>query len=237
MAIDVVNPFAEAAREGCGVTFDPDERTWSGWLPDTVYAWVTSGRPRGPETLEPLDVEAGPPGTVRATTPGGDDARYSIDPIWLARHPGLVGVVAEEHRADLPFPRLDPDSDDPRCPSCGEVLGVDGALPRVRCGHCGTVSHVPARLRHLRQPGGRAGLWWLVFRGASPHRRVLERATGAGPDDRAIEPLPEAPIDSWTVLANVSLVIAVPTSLLLVAGLAVRASGLASWLPLWVQGP
>ncbi|MEO0604016.1 MAG: hypothetical protein AAF211_21445 [Myxococcota bacterium] len=242
VAVDAINPFAADAQERSGVWADPsDDPSMTRWLPASVRMWASSGRPIGPETLEPLEIVSIGAGELHAAAPSrnDDDARYTVDAEMVALHDGFAGAVGEEHRSDRPGPTLSVDAGaaEAPCPSCGVPLAIDGALPRVRCGACGTVSHVPAAVRHARQPGSGPGLWWLVFSGPSPLRRALERADGeVRPDDRTIEPLPIADGQPIHRLANLSLMVAVPLTALLLAGGLMRALGVASWLAGWLQG-
>ncbi|MEM6929348.1 MAG: hypothetical protein AAF602_20585 [Myxococcota bacterium] len=242
VAVDATNPFAADAQQRSGLWTDPtDDPSMTHWLPASVRMWGSSGRPIGPETLEPLEVITIAPGELHAAAPSrsDDDARYAVDAAMAELHPGFVGVVGEEHRCDRPGPTLDVEAGatEAPCPSCGTALAIDGALPRVRCATCGTVSHVPATVRHAQQPSAGPGLWWLVFSGPSPLRRELERADGrARPDDRIIEVLPVAHGEPLHRLANVSVGVAVPIAALLLAGGLLRALGVASWLVGWLQG-
>ncbi|MEN0065266.1 MAG: hypothetical protein AAGA48_24185 [Myxococcota bacterium] len=241
IAIDQVNPFHEAGKRHSGTWVAPQEwPAWRAWLPETARAWVTSGQPMGPDSGEPLDVRSEGDGRLKVRTSRGEPARYAVSTDVVALHKGFLGVIDDEHQADrdaVEVPR-DARGPDVGCPACGATLRLDGQLRRVRCQRCDTVAHIPASVRHALQPDPKPDLWWFAYEGRSPYRKFLERdpRTKGQTDDRAVEASSDAEATWLDRLASVALTLAIPTGLLLLAGMVLRASVVAGWLTTLLGG-
>lgn len=93
----------------------------------------------------------------------------------------LVGVVADEHRADRPRARTMPTQSGVvalTCPGCGAPLSLTGRSRLQTCSFCNASCLVPAgsfgaRGRDTVQPE----VWWILFQGPSKKRRELEAPT------------------------------------------------------------
>lgn len=240
VAIDAVNPFAEAARRRSGVRLAPDEaEAWRGWLPDDVRAWIAPGLPLGSDSFEPMQVRHEGPGVLHTRTSRGESARYVVDVRAVGLHRALLGVIADEHRAD----RAEPDlllerTMHVRCPACASPVGLDGQLSLVRCESCGALAHVPVVARLRAQADPKPDTWWVVFDGPSPYRRFLERHPSTWEEPYGDErPLERGGTGGGSRrLVDVLYVALVPTLLLAAIGVLSRLPLMAAWLERLVGG-
>ncbi len=241
IAVDGVNPFAAPAQRYSGIRVAPLEaEAWADWLPENLRAWVAPGRPIGPDSGEPYNVVVEGPGVLYVRTSRGESGRYVVSPSVGKLHRGLLGAIADEHRADREEPDVAAavEARAIRCGSCGASLPFDGELKLVRCSYCTSVVHVPARLRHAMQKDPRPDLWWLVFEGRSPYRAYLERhpRTSGQKGERPVEDPPVAVPTPFERATGVVWFVMVPTGFLLVAAVLARLPAVFDWLSRVLEG-
>lgn len=239
-AIDRVNPFALIARLSTGVWFAKDQAdALEGWLPVGVRAFVAPGRPIAGDTLEPLDVDWEGAGLLRTWSRNGVVQRYAVDVRFTTLHPGLLGIVAHEHRLDRTEPDVVVEGRRWQCPACGEPLHrADGTPFLVRCKACGVVANLPSQVRRASQSDPRPDGFWLLFDRPSPFRRVLEHhpALGPSPDDLPLERMALVGSTTNGRVVGALYVAVVPALFFLFAGLVSRWPTVWGWLSPWLGG-
>jgi len=212
VSVGAVNPYREPSLPGR--TFDGRPE-----LPRALTAWLGRGIPLDDADRSPMLIEVEERGHITTST----GARYATDPEGLALCPGLVGVVADEHRVDdaaLGLAEAE-EGEAFACARCGAALPVDGTLRLVRCTYCDAVHHIPADLRHRLRDDPVPDVWWLVFDGPSPLRQELETDP---PGTRTMESVTDAPLSRTRKVIDLGMALVIPTVLLLAAGVIVRGS-------------
>jgi hypothetical protein len=90
----------------------------------------------------------------------------------------LLGIVADEHRADHPDAKLGEATDTAAvavtCPSCGAALPIDAHSTFSTCAYCKTTSRIPSKVRRGSAAAKVEPIWGL-FSGASNARTKMER--------------------------------------------------------------
>ncbi len=115
----------------------------------------------------------------------GDRSTYDLGSAVVRLYRPLAGVVADEHRVDLPLarPREDRQSQAVaiECPLCRAPLAVGAdAPPIVSCEHCGASVRVPSEIRRGADVEGTGIVpFWLLFEGISRARAEAEEGARA----------------------------------------------------------
>lgn len=167
-----------------------------------------------------LIIQRGGPGEVRTTCSRCSATRsYQLPAEAPKIAPGIVGVIASEHRSDCPATRVQDDVARPGaiavlCPACGGQLSPTRDSPFATCGFCRTTSRIPQKT--LFRVGGEMAKperFWLAFQGPSLLRKKLERDPSV-PTDVAIAAreakLQVAPKRKKPAPADVALVVVLP---------------------------
>jgi hypothetical protein len=166
---------------------------------------VGRGHPMCAACKLPLDVDVSPARTETRCRGCGSTASYDVPGAATRWAPALRAVIAAEHRTDQRCVRLQQQGGGGvvalLCPQCGAPLR-DVRAGSVRCAHCGTSAHVPARARP-REEGGliEPDPFFLAFQGPSAERQRLEQPRlggdgaqgaikGKGLFTRGVAPLP-----------------------------------------------
>lgn len=170
------NPHREVGVTITFVAGGGGEDAGGGALPEVE---VGRGHPVCRSCQQPLDV-ATSAGRCETRCRGcGATATYELPAPITRWAPGVRAVVAPEHRLDQRCVRLQQQAGGAvvalLCPHCGAPLR-DVRAGSVRCGHCGTSAHVPARARP-REDGGlvEADPFFVAFQGPSAERARLEQ--------------------------------------------------------------
>jgi DNA-directed RNA polymerase subunit RPC12/RpoP len=95
----------------------------------------------------------------------------AVPPEYAAKFPGITHLLCEDFDqlpganggySDFHFPK----SEGPQpfaCPQCGGSLQLDGTERKVKCTHCGTISHIPDELWLKLHPAKLISRWYLWF--------------------------------------------------------------------------
>jgi hypothetical protein len=175
------NPYA---RVGVDQTFVREEL-------GVVTLEVAPGYPVCAACHDLLVVRVTRPGAVETTCPRcGVQAAYAVPEDLLRRFPGLVAVVAEDHRSDRPKARAQATGSVVvlSCPACGAALTVSGSQPLQTCRYCNTTCVVPHRsLCRALQTSPEPTVWWMLLDGVSDRRKQLTL-----PENRPARPVGKA---------------------------------------------
>ena len=174
------NPFRDVGET---VTFSELRQSGSQMVdgmmvPRSLQIRVAPGFPVCRRCRVPVRIALGPEGTTTWCGACSESATYALPERARALGPGLIAVVAEEHR--LSRARATESRGDGTnvtavsCPSCGAPLDLRGGDRTLKCQFCSTFCRVPGRF-FLRQGQGtiEPETWWLLF------DRPLEKATRA----------------------------------------------------------
>lgn len=137
---------------------------------------ASPGHPLCERCAEPLSVQTDADGGLTTTCPGcGDRAVFKLDSRLRQLHSALVGVCANELRADRAVVQLgalnEREAVAVQCPQCGAALELTARAHFVKCGYCQTPSNVPAKLKRQLFPSSvLVERWWMLFRGVAPER-------------------------------------------------------------------
>jgi hypothetical protein len=148
-------------------------------IPTNVQVNAEVGTPDCEKCRVPLVVQRRGPGEIHSTCPRCGEARTYVMPAEGPRlSPGLVGVMATEHRTDTPMTRVEdrPGAIAILCPSCGGGLEVNRDSRFATCTYCRTTSRIPEKT--LYRSGSdvvKPERFWLAFEGPSAMRKKLER--------------------------------------------------------------
>jgi len=171
------NPFAKARGGRDSQSGFATERGVQ--IPTNVQVSAEVGTPDCEKCRVPLVVQRRGPGQIHSSCPRCGEARtYVLPPEGPRISPGLVGVMATEHRTDTPMTRVEdrPGAVAILCPSCGGALEVARDSRFATCTYCRTTSRIPEKT--LYRSGSEAVTperIWLAFEGPSQMRKKLER--------------------------------------------------------------
>lgn len=208
ISVAAINPYRNPEQPG--KRFDSE-------LPEMLAAWLGRGIPLDDAERSPMLVTVEERGHVVTST----GARYAVSPGALALCPGLLGVVADEHRVDESSVELAHAAEGEAfaCARCGAALPVDGTVRLVRCTYCDAVHHVASDLRHRLRDDPLPDVWWLVFEGPSPLRRQLESDP---PRPRTVQSLADAELGAGRKTVDMAMALGIPTAALVLAGVVVE---------------
>lgn len=171
-----VNPHRDVGVSTTFVEGGGGEDAGGGALPEVE---VGRGHPVCRACQQALDVAVSPGRCETRCRGCGATASYEVPAALSGWAPALRAVIAPEHRLDQKCVRLQQQAGGAvvalLCPHCGAPLR-DVRAGSVRCGHCGTSAHVPARARP-REGGAlvEAEPFFIAFQGPSQERERLER--------------------------------------------------------------
>ena len=158
---------------------------------------ASPGHPLCERCAEPLQVQTDADGALSTTCAACHDrATFKLDSRLRQLHSELVGVLANELRADRALVQLGPVNDREavavQCPQCGAALELTARDHFVKCAYCQTPSNVPAKLKRQLFPSSElVERWWLVFRGVAPERfdalEILSEEAEEAEEDRKAE--------------------------------------------------
>ena len=175
------NPFRDVGET---VTFSELRQSGSQMVdgmmvPRSLQIRVAPGFPVCRRCRIPVRIALGAEGTTTWCGGCSESATYALPERALALGPGLIAVVAEEHRLSRAL-ATESRGDGTNvsavsCPSCGAPLDLRGGDRTLKCQFCSTFCRVPGRFL-LRQGQGiiEPETWWLLFNGPSKKRRALE---------------------------------------------------------------
>jgi hypothetical protein len=129
----------------------------------------------------PLDAVAHKQCRATATCPTCKEATvFDLPKSARAAYPALKAIVADGNRADCKHVVFQPGAGGQavvvRCPNCNADLPpLEPDARHVTCTYCKVAAFIPARA-WARQgaPPPAPQMWWMLFRGPSPARVVLE---------------------------------------------------------------
>lgn len=122
-----------------------------------------------------------------------EDRQYRIADAAQAVSDGLLGAVADQHRADSRDARIDRSEGGAlviRCPNCAGAVSVSAASSAIDCQYCHVLLRIPnAAFQGLGRGVPEPLLWWLLFQGPSAQRAELLAGQSAGDDRQKVEKL------------------------------------------------
>ena len=181
------NPFRDTGET---ITFSEFrqagfEITGGATIPKSLDIRAAPGFPVCPRCHVTLVVQVSPDGRTTTTcSTCSESATFALPDHARAWGPGLVAVVAEEHRTSRAIANETTASDTGVtalvCPNCGAPLAMKGSNRTIKCEFCGAFCRVPARfLVRAGQEKLVPEIWWMLFNGPSRKRRELESGAGA----------------------------------------------------------